>query len=343
MYYLGIDCHKRFSYVTALNEAGQVKFKGKIGNSREDFQALLSGFGEECKATIETGYDWGIMFDLLRDLGVKVVLAHAGKIEMITKNPQKTDKRDSLILAQLLKADLIPAVYAPPLDIRQKKSVIRERQFYVKIRTMMKNKVHKLLFRNGITLDGYSDAFGKAGRQYMEEAVLPATEKQILDNELEMIDTVNAKARLMEKSIKEETKDNKYVDLIKTVPGLGEILSRTIALEIIDVSRFANAKKLASYCGVVPSEHSSGENIARGSIIKSCNTHLKEALVEGAWGAIRKSGYFRRLYENVKSRRGGYKAIVAVARQMAEIIFHVLKENRPYVEWYPVKDKMAAL
>jgi transposase len=343
MYYLGIDCHKRFSYVTALDELGQVKFKGKMGNSEDDFKQLFTKLGDKCKATIETGYDWGIMYDMLQRLGIEVVLGHAQKIKLITKNPLKNDKRDSMILAQLLKADMIPAVYAPTWETRLKKSVIRERMFYVKIRTMAKNKVHKLLYRNGITLDGYSDAFGKAGRQYIESAVLPGTEKHILENELEMIDVVNSKVKLMESSIKVEMKENKYVDLIKSLPGLGEILSRVIALEIVDISRFANAKKLASYSGVVPSEHSSSDNIYRGPIIKNCNTHLKQALVEGAWAAIRKSAYFRCIYDNVKSRRGGNKAIVAVARQMAEIIFHVLKENRPYIERYPVQNKMAAL
>jgi transposase len=343
MYYLGIDCHKRFSYVTALDEAGQVKFKGKLGNKKEDFKGLLTHLGGNCKATLETGYDWGILFDILKELGLEVILAHAKKIKLITGNPLKTDKRDSLALAQLLKAGLIPVVYAPTQEVRRQKAVLRERQFYVKIRTMAKNKIHKLLYRNGITMDGYSDAFGKSGRQYMEKAILPDTEKTILDNELEMLDVLSGKIKIMEKTARNVTKENKYVELLKTLPGLGEVMSRTIALEIIDINRFSKAKKLASYCGLVPKEHSSSDHIYRGSLIKDCNTHLKEAFVEASWVAIRSSAYFRRIYENVKSRRGGNKAIVAVARQMAEIVFYMLKENRPYLERYSTDIKMAAL
>jgi transposase len=343
MYYLGIDCHKRFSYVTALDEAGQVKFKGKLGNSEEDFKALIERLGDKCKATIETGYDWGIMHDMLQRLGVDVILAHAQKVKLITQSPIKTDKRDSMILAKLLKTDMIPQVYAPTKEIRMKKAVLRERMFYVKIRTMLKNKVHKVLYRNNIVVDGYSDAFGKAGRQYISEAKLPETEKQILDNQLDSLDVVNSKIKIMEASAKKETKENRYVELIQTLPGFGEVLSRVIALEIVDINRFANAKKLASYSGVVPSEHSSSDSIHRGQIIKSCNKHIKEALVEGAWASIRGSAYFRALYENVKSRRGGNKAIVAVARQIAEIIFHMLKEDRPFVERYVPNTIMAAL
>ena len=343
MYYLGIDCHKYFSYVTALDETGQVKFKGKMGNRKDDFERLLNGLGERCKATVETGYDWGIIYDMLTEMGVEVILAHAKKIKLITMNPQKTDKRDSLILAQLLRTNMIPRVYAPTREMRRNKAVLRERQFYTKIRTMTKNKVHKLLHRNGIKMNGYSDAFGKSGRRYMEEAELPKTEKVLLDNELDMLDVITSKIKTVEKSAGEITKENRYVELIKTIPGLGVVLSRTIALEIADIERFSKAKKLASYCGLVPKEHSSSDQIYRGSLIKDCNKHLKEALVEGAWVAIRCSAYFESIYANVKSRRGGNKAIVAVARQMAEIIYYMLKENRSYVERYTADNKMAAL
>ena len=177
----------------------------------------------------------------------------------------------------------------------------------------------------------------------MVQSEMPVTEKEILNNELEMIDTVNSKIKIMETSIKKETINNRYVELIQTIPGFGEVLSRVIALEIIDIKRFSKAKKLAAYSGVVPSEYSSSDTTFRGEVIKNCNKHIKEALVEGAWAAIRGSAYFRNFYENIKSRRGGNKAIVAVARQIAEIIYYMLKENRPYAEKYVRTEYMTAL
>jgi len=332
MYYLGVDCHKRLSYVTALNEEGQVVFKGTLSNTRKDFEYLIQKLGKECKAVLETTYNWGVVFDLLDELGIETKLAHAQKLRAIAETQIKNDEKDSKILAHLLRTNLIPEVYIPPKETRWNRNILRERMFIVKTRTAMKNRIHQLLVRNHINDDVYTDMFGKAGRKFIDNIDIQDTEEQLLRKELETLDHLDDDRKYYEKLLKKETKDNNYIELLKSIPGVGEVISRMIALEIDTISRFPNHRKFASYCGVVPSEYSSSDKTYRGPIIKNANKYLKWAFVEASWKAINCSPYFKQIYLNIKSRRGGNKAIVGVARHMAEIVYRMLKENRPYEE-----------
>ncbi len=254
----------------------------------------------------------------MEELGVKTKLAHAQKLRAIAESQIKNDVRDSEILAHLLRANLIPEVYVPSKEIRLKKNILRERQFLVSTRTAVKNRVHQLLTRNHIDTSVHSDLFGKKGRDTIERVELVKSERELLNLEMHLVDELNTGIKATEKLAKEMTGKDRYVEIIKTVPGFGEVLSKVVAFEIVDINRFSKAKRLASYAGLVPSEYASNKTIHRGPIIRQANKHLKCAFVEAAWTAVRSSLYFKSIYLNVKSRRGSNKAIIAVARHMAE-------------------------
>jgi len=124
---LGVDVHKKYSQVAALNEQGKITMNLKMPNEKRLFSELLSELNEPCQAVIESGYCWGIMFDMLTDLGVDVTVAHALKVKAIASAKIKTDKIDAKTLAELLKANLIPEVHVPCRDVRQQKDLLRQR------------------------------------------------------------------------------------------------------------------------------------------------------------------------------------------------------------------------
>ncbi len=342
MLYLGVDVHKSRSYVTAMTKEGQVKFRGVLLNEKKEFEKMLQDLREECCAVIETTYCWGVVYDILDSLGVKTKLAHAQKLRAIAESQIKNDVRDSEMLAHLLRTNLIPEVYIPPKEVRLKKNILRERQFLVKTRIALKNRIHNLLTRNHITITGCSDIFGKKGREYMRNIEITKSEKMLLENEVTLLDEIDNRIKNFEKIAKDMTGKNRYVELIKTLPGCGEILSKVIGYEISDINRFRNKKKFEAYCGLVPSEYSSNKIIYRGRVIKQANKYLKWGLVEASWAAIRSSIYFKSIYLNIKYRRGANKAIVGVARHMAGIIYKMLKENRTYEERIYRREKIIA-
>ena len=109
MHYVGVDYHKKSSYVTVMDERGKVVKEGQIANTREALAALLDGTAEGASAVLEAGRNWPVMYDWLDELVDEVTLAHPAKVRVIAEAKVKTDRIDSRMLAHLLRADLSPA------------------------------------------------------------------------------------------------------------------------------------------------------------------------------------------------------------------------------------------
>ena len=122
------------------------------------------------------------------------------------------------------------------------------------------------------------------------------------------------------------------VELLRTIPGFGPILAAVTALEIDTIDRFHSPVKLAAYMGLVPTTYASGGRTYHGRLLPMCNKWLRWALIEATWVAARCSPYCRAFYESRKRHKGVHTAAVALARRLCEIVWHVLKENRPYHE-----------
>lgn len=329
---LGVDVHKKYSQVAVLNEQGEITMNVKMLNEKRLFSELLSEFNEPCQAVIESGYSWGTMFDLLTDLGVDVTVAHALKVKAIASAKIKTDKIDAKTLAQLLKANLIPEVHVPCKDVRQQKDLLRQRCWLIKVRTMLKNRIHQVISRNHVEIPDFSDLFGVGGRKFLKSLQLPHPDNDILQQDLEIYDFFNEQIKQTAQWIEESLKDNPYRKILETLPGFGTVFSALVALEIDTIERFDNPGKLSSYAGLIPTTYASGGKVYHGNLSPQCNHWLRYAFIEASWSAIVFSPYCRSLYARVKKRKSPTIAITVVARRLAEIAFHCLKENRSYEE-----------
>lgn len=330
--YLGVDCHKKYSYVTAIDEAGQVQAEAKVANQRESLKKLLDGLKGRCEAVVEAGYNWGVLHDLLESEGVPVQVAHPTRLRAIAETQIKTDQRDSRTLAQLLRAGLIPAIHIPSKNIRELKCVLRSRMFLVKLRTMTKNRIHQILDRNHIENPGFTDLFGKAGRRFIDQIQLGETEQSLLNEHMGLLDYLIKTITTIEKQIKRHLQDDWRVKLIWSIPGFGLTLSTVVALEIDSIDRFRHDGRLASYAGLVPRLYSSGGRQFTGKLVTSANHYLKWAFIEAAWKAQISSPYCRALFQRIRKRKGANVAVVALARKLSAIVYILLKERRPYKE-----------
>lgn len=334
MNYVGIDYHQKYSHATAVDEEGRIIASRRVANEVDDFRGFFANLEGPVKATLEATRTWGVLFDILDGLdGVdEVVLAHPAKVRMIAEAKVKTDKIDAGHLAQLLRADLIPAAYIPPKRTRQGKTILRQRMFLVRLRTMVKNRIQVLLDRLHLPKPAVTDLFGKAGTNYLRKLLIDGPDGKLLSEDLELLELLNRLIRETEGEIRIFLAEDQRITLARTIPGLGEILAALVTLEIDAIDRFASPKKLAAYAGLVPSTFSSGGKTYHGRLIKMSNKWLRWAFVEAAWVSIRVSPYCRFYYERCKSRKGASTAVVALARRLAEITWHILKEQRPYEE-----------
>jgi transposase len=333
-YHIGVDYHKKYSHLVVQDTAGNILKSGRVINDKEGVIKFLSPFEKGKKrAVVEATRNWTVIYDWLEEICDEVKLANPLKVKAIAEAKIKTDKIDATVLSNLLRVDLLPVAHVPSKEARALRLALRERMFFVRLRTMVKNRVYTLFDRYPEEirkLDLQSDLFGKIGREQLKKLSLRELDREIIDRECEFIDSLNIYIGQSEETIERYSHDNADVKLLITLPGVGKFFARLIAAEIDGVERFISPKKLAGYAGLVPSTYSSGGKTWNGRIIKGGNKWLRWAFVEAVIPAIRCDEELKEEYERIKAKKGYNKAKVAIARKLLTMTYHVLKEKRNY-------------
>src|SRR6266487_4365610 len=329
---VGLDLHKKYSQLEVIDEAGVRRAGARLPNELDQVAGFFRSLGEPCRVVLEAGWNWGSMYDWLERIEnvVEVQLAHPYGVRAIAAAQVKTDRIDARMLGQLLRVGLIPQAYIPGRETRQLREAVRQRLFLVRVRTMLKNRIHALLDRHHVVPPPASDMFGKRGRNYLSKVELAGCAQDLLRQDLRLLELLNLEIRQAEALLAQTLKGDRRVDLLLTIPGLGRLLATVVALEIDRIERFARPPKLVAYAGLVPSTYSSGGKTSHGGLMKMSNKWLRWALVEAAWIAVRHDPYFRHQFALRCSHKGPKTAIIAVARRLAEVIWYVLTEDRPY-------------
>ena len=339
-FFIGIDYHKRYSVYCVIDAAGEVRQRGRIEHARPGDLALLLRKWPG-RVVFEASMNWHWLYELIeREVAApNIVLANPFKTRIIAEAQVKTDKVDAEILARLLRADLIARVHIPAKETRERKEVLRQRCFFVRQRTMLRNRIHRLLgAQHDLELPQVSDLFGKKGLGFLQRLELPAPAGLLLKQQLEMLRTVQTRIKEDEEALKEMIETRDTYRRVLSLPGMGPILAAVVDSEIDEIGRFSSAQKLCGYAGLCPTTSSSGGKTHQGKLMPHCNKWLRWGFVEAAWVAVGCSGYFGDLYK--KKRALGKKAntaIVAVARRMARIAWQLLTQGRTYENNPPAK------
>ena len=276
-----------------------------------------------------TSNAWAI-YDLLVPVVARVLVANAAQIKLIAATAVKTDKRDTLVLARLLAADLIPAVWVPPQPVRELRGLLAHRERLVVQRAAAKNCVQSLLLRHNLVPPA-GQLWAAEHRAWWEALTLPASEKLRARQDVasiaqltELIDEVEAElARLSG-----QAPWAAQVPFLIQLPGVGLLTAMTVLAAIGEVGRFPSAKALVGYSGLGARVHASGQTHQSGSITKQGRRELRTALVEAAWVAVRVSPVWRARHERLAVRIGTGKAITAIARKLLVTIWYVLSARQ---------------
>jgi transposase len=201
----------------------------------------------------------------------------------------------------------------------------------VRQRTRCKNEVHAVLMR---TLKGrppMSDAFGRGGRVWLAELELPADERETVDGCLRQIDFLDGEVAVLERGIAEHALGSDEIKRLMTVPGVSLMTASTFIAAVGDIRRFHEPRRVVSYLGLDPKVRQSGSGAARhGRISKQGASQVRQMLAEAAFVAVSTAGPMRAFYERVRARRGSQIAIVAVARKLAVLFWHLLTREQDY-------------
>ncbi len=343
-YKVGCDAHKHYSRFAVLDGHGNLLDQSRVNHEPGAIRAFLSQFPPGTPVALESVGNWYWIIDEIEAAGCIPRMAHALYAKKMMGRIHKTDKLDAAGLATLEHLGSLPTVWIAPGEIRDARELPRTRMAFSKMRTALKNRMHSTLAKYALSLDTTSDIYAPKWRPQLLQLIdtLPEETCNCMHQELELLGLVQDQIGHLEARIKERIRLTESMQLVKSLPGVGPILSIVIDLEVGSVDRFPAASHLASYSGTVPKVKASGGKQRHGRMVKQANNYLKWAFIEAANVVVMKRRHYlwRRkhvsmLYERTRQRKGHAVAVGAVARHLAEATFWVLTKAEPYRD--PVK------
>jgi transposase len=322
--YVGIDVHRKRSQVAVIDADGEVLANRNVPNGAEPILGVIGGLPPGTPAAFEAGFGTGWLVELLEDYGFTAHLVHPSRCKAIASARLKNDKVDAAILGQLLRADLLPEAWIAPPPVRQLRALLRHRVALVRLRTLLRNRIHAIVAEHGHDRPdgGY---WTGPGRAWLAALELPAVSRELVEDDLGLIDALQERVDRLDWEIRQRARSDPRVKVLTQLPGVGPFTALVILAEIGEVSRFGSARKLASWAGLTPTVRGSDRVAHYGHISKEGSVWLRWVLCEAAQTAKR-SPEFAAAFQRIAKRRGKKIATTAVARKLLTRAWHLLAD-----------------
>ena len=359
----GIDVHKKVIVVTIAktNEHDITDYQTKSFNTFTENLIkcrdwlVSNGTLDVCMES--TGKYWIPVFNVLEEK-CKCIITHPKYVRTI--KGKKTDKKDSIWIADMFKHGLVEPSFMPPADIRQLRDLVRYRNKLVNMRSGEKNRFQNSLTMSNVQIANVvTDVFGKTSQSILKlmlsnpnltlDDITPLLRKNLKSSPEEILKSINGNFdesqsskmnivlkhydsinecidELEEQILKLAHKYSTEINLLLTVPGIKEISAIFIIAEIgTNMNTFIDDKHLCSWAGLTPRCNESAKKKKSVKITKA-GIYIKPLLVQCALCAIKDKScpYIKARYESLKRRRGHKKAIIAIARLLLTSIYHIL-------------------
>jgi len=321
--FVGVDLHRNnFTYCIRSN--GEEKMVGKCAiKELPGFAAML---GSNTALAVEaTGNTFMFCSSLKSHVG-RLVVVNPLQFKVISMSTKKTDKNDARILAEFLEKDMLPEVRVKDELQAKIASLTQTREKLVQLRTVLKNKVNNLLAAHFVEIKREELSSEKGLLKALSYHFDPITdiEMSVLVNQIR---SLNDSIAELDKAIEDHGSKMDGFDNLKSIKGIGSKGSAVLLSVIGDVNDFRSSKQLAAYLGIVPRVSNSNDTICHGRITKNGSKIARTVLVQCALIAKRYNPYLNHFHESVKSRRGGAKANIALARKFLDIVYKTLKNK----------------
>jgi transposase len=333
---VGVDLHKT-QFTVCARSHGRETFQEypTTDTGYEMFLKDMSVLRERdgaIRAAVESTVNTRYFKNRLEAAGIGVTAVNTLKFKVVNESVKKTDKYDAATIAEFLEKDMLPVSQLCSRESEQLRRLLKARTVLVRAEVVVKNQIHALLTAEGME-DVKSGALqSKKGRKQTLDTLNQCINGLVAQPLIETIDRLEENVKSIEKQIGALVEGDRMVELLMTIPGCGEIGAWTIRAYTDDIKRFANPKKYAAYAGLVPWVQNSNETIHHGKITKRGPKELRTAIVQVVMGLRRMKAKtldwrLMRRYEIMKQNKGSGKSIIAAARKMAAIIWHMLTED----------------
>jgi len=334
---IGIDLHKQqfTCYFLCKNEGKYFKYTTKKEGYdlfKKDLE-LIKENGIKIRVAIESTGNTRYFKNEIEKLGIEVKIVNTLHFKVVNQTVNKTDKKDAKIIAEFLAKDIIPEVKLSSEKSEKLKRLLSSRDILVRTKVKLKNQIHGFLLSFGIdTRNGQLNSI--KGRKAVIEQVNEAENKRIIELIIGNIEILEKQIKEINNELERMCENDRAVEILKTIPGTGNITAVTVRAYIDDIKRFKEYAKLSGYCGLVPYVSASDEKVYYGSITKRGPVELRTAIIQMVLGMIRckeeKDNRFMIMYRNIKSRKGSRKALVAVARKFTKLIWTLLSKDTEF-------------
>lgn len=324
--FVAIDLHKHYLMVGAIDSDQRIVMQPrKVELHRWSSWATANLLATDAVVLEATTNAW-TFYDQLIKLVARVVVVHPAKVKLIAASRVKTDKLDVLSLAQLLRADLLPAVWVPPTHVRDLRALLSHRRRLVALQTTAKNRLQSVLHRLNLPSPP-GELFARKQREWWTTLELGATERLRVDQDLATLDHVGEQIEQVDAELRRLSTSKQWAEQVPyllQLPGIGMLSAMTILAAVGEVTRFGSAKKLVGYAGLGAGVHASGKTHRDKGITKQGRRDLRFVLVEAARVAVQTHSYWKQEFARLAKRIGEQKAVVAIARKLLIAVWHVL-------------------
>lgn len=330
MKFCGIDLHSNNSVVVVTDESDKILISKRCPNDLDQILKVLAPHSTEIVGVVvESTYNWYWLVDGLMSAGYEVRLANTVAMKRYDGLKHSDDKDDAAHLAHLLRLGILPTGYIHPPQHRALRDLARKRIQLVRTRTQQVLAAENIYSRNlGASLT--SNAIKRLEIEEVDALGLDPDVALAVKSNIAIIQALNLQIEQVESRLLQAVRLNSDYALLKSVPGIGEVLATVIMLEVGDVQRFAQVGNFASYARCVDSaRYSNGRKKGEGNS-KNGNAYLIWAFIEAANFARRFNQEARRFFERKKSKTNTVIATKALAHKLARACYHILKNKQPF-------------
>jgi transposase len=327
---VGCDFHPGWQQIAVLDiETGEVR-ELKLSNGNGEAERFYRQLPAPALIGLEASGNSQWFEDLLARLGHEVWIGDAARIRASYVRKQKTDRRDAAHILTLLLENRFPRLWRPSAAQRDLRQLLIHRHKLVGIRARVKNGLQHLMLNRGVQLK--RKLWSQAGQQALRDLPLEGWAAKRRQDLLQLLTPLEEQVHELDQAVENAAVGNPQAQLLMTQPGVGPITALAFVLTLGDVTRFQRGKQVASYLGLIPSEHSSSNRRRLGSITKQGNPFLRMLLVESVQTVNRLDEGFRKQYQHRCHRMAKGVAKVAAARRLAVRLYWMLRTNTGYPE-----------
>ena len=328
--FVGLDVHKRVVQVCIMDAKGNILLQLRFKLTRASLLGFCKGrLWKSDRVALECSTNTWTVVDIIQPYVAEVVVSNPRKTKAIAEAKIKTDKVDARVLADLLRADYLPRVWIPDEHTRELRRLAARRAALVGDRTVIKNRVHAILAQRLIE-EPETDLFSKGGLQWLRQLELDAEGREAVDSELKLMEAIDREVDSLEGVTAKVAYADDRVRLLMTLPGVDVTVALVQVAALGDIRRFRDGDHAASYLGIVPRVKQSADRCYHGPITKEGRAAARSMLVQAAQHVGTHPGPLGAFYRRLCRRKNRNVAVVAVARKLVVIAWHLLTQNEPY-------------